>query len=254
MSVLSRLLLLKSTVICLFIAVLPAASEPLYDGLIEPSEVSNVSSRAAGILQEILVERGDGVREGQIIARLNQRIETAAVDLARARMEFLRRKVLRNEELHRKQLLSAHDRDEMETELKIAELQLREAEERLETRTIRSPIDGVVVERFLSAGEYIGEEPVMMIARTSPLFVEVVVPVNVFGSIKKGMRARVVPEFRQQGPYTARVVIVDRVIDAASGTFGIRLELPNSKATLLPGLRCKVGFPIPAAKGDATSP
>lgn len=220
------------------------AESDFFDGIIEPSEVANVSSQVNGILVEIAAERGDSVTKGQIIARLNQKIEQAAVELAQARLAFLQRKVLRNAELHRKQLLSVHDKDEMETELKIAELQLREAQEKSEIRTIRSPIDGVVVERFLSPGEYVGEGPVMKIVRISPLYVEVVVPAEVYGRIKKGMRATVIPEYLKTGKYSARVIIVDSVIDAGSGTFGVRLELPNPRSSLPPGLKCKVIFPI----------
>lgn len=215
-----------------------------FDGLIEPSEVVKVSSQVSSLLAEIIVERGDRVRKGQVIARLNSKIERAVVDLALARMEFSKRKVLRNEELYRKKLIPIHDKDEMETELRISELQLREAREKLEIRTIRSPINGVVVERFLSPGEYVGEEAFMEIARINPLYVEVVVPVEIFGKIKKGMRAEVRPEFPAARTYSARVIIVDKVIDAASGTFGVRLELPNPKYLLPAGLKCKVVFTL----------
>lgn len=215
-----------------------------FDGLIEPSEVVNVSSQVPSLLAEIIVERGDRVTKGQVIARLNSEIERAAVDLALARMEFSKRKVSRNEELYRKKLISVHDKDEMETELRISELQLREAQEKLEIRTIRSLINGVVVERFLSPGEYVGEEAIMKIARINPLYVEVVVPVEVFGKIKKGMRAEVRPEFQESRTYSARVIIVDKVIDAASGTFGVRLELPNPDYLLPSGLKCKVVFTV----------
>ena len=232
-----------SLIIFLFFVVSASAQHNhSFDGLIEPSEVVQVSSQIPGILEKIIVERGDRVKEGQIIARLNSNIEKAAVDLAQARMEFGKRKVLRNEELYLKQLISIHDKDEMETELRISELQLREAQEKLEIRTIRSPIDGVVVERFLSPGEYVGEEAIMKIARINPLYVEVVVPVEVFGAIEKGMKAEVRPEFPEAKTYSARVIIVDRVIDAASGTFGVRLELPNLDYRVPAGQKCKVVF------------
>jgi hypothetical protein len=61
--------------------------------------------------------------------------------------------------------------------------------------------------------------------------------------IKVGMRAKVIPEAPVGGEYIAEVKIVDRVIDAASGTFGVRLELPNSNHGLQAGLKCKVIFP-----------
>lgn len=239
-----RLLLCSSMVFLFPVASVLAQQSYSFDGLIEPSEVVKVSSQVPSLLAEIIVERGDRVRKGQIIARLNSKIERAAVDLALARMEFSKRKVSRNEELYRKKLISIHDKDEMETELRIAELQLREAQEKLELRTIRSSINGVVVERFLSLGEYVGEEAIMKIARINPLYVEVVVPVEVFGKIEKGMRAEVRPEFPESRTYSARVIIVDKVIDAASGTFGVRLELPNPDYLLPAGLKCKVVFTV----------
>lgn len=239
-----RVLLCSSMVFFFPVASVLAQQNHSFDGLIEPSEVVNVSSQVPSLLAEIIVERGDRVTKGQVIARLNSEIERAAVDLALARMEFSKRKVSRNEELYRKKLISVHDKDEMETELRISELQLREAQEKLEIRTIRSLINGVVVERFLSPGEYIGEEAIMKIARINPLYVEVVVPVEVFGKIKKGMRAEVRPEFQESRTYSARVIIVDKVIDAASGTFGVRLELPNPDYLLPSGLKCKVVFTV----------
>lgn len=215
-----------------------------FDGLIEPSEVVKISSQVPGILETVLVERGDKVAKDEVIARLKSNVEKAAVDLALARKAFGQRKVQRNEELYKKSLISTHDKDEMETELKISELQHREAQEKLEIRIIRSPVDGIVAERFLSPGEYVGEEPIMKLVRIDPLYVEVFAPVAFFGKIKTGMVAQIVPEFPNPGKFRARVIIVDKIIDAASGTFGVRLELPNPNHALPAGLKCRVVFPI----------
>lgn len=221
-----------------------ASSEagPAYEGLIEPSEVVEISSHVRGTLEEVLVERGDRVEKGRAVARITSDVEQAAVALARSRVEFALRKVKRNEDLYRQELISIHEKDEMETELQIARLELQEAEARLSMRTIRSPIHGVVVERLLSAGEYVGEEPILEIARIDPLFVEVVVPVERFGSIKTGMKAEVRPELPGSRARTAHVIIVDRVLDAASGTFGVRLRMPNPGHRLPAGLKCRVDF------------
>jgi membrane fusion protein, multidrug efflux system len=229
------------TGICLFSNV-SAQQRLTLDGLIEPSETVNISSQVQGILTEILVERGDMVKKDQVIARLNSKVEKAALDLAQAKVEFSKRKVLRNQELYQKELLSIHDKDEMETELELAELQLRQAEEEVKMHTICSSIDGVVVERFLSPGEYVGEQPIVKIACIDPLYVEVVVPSEKFGTVTKGARAGVVLESPKAGRYTARVIVVDQVIDAASGTFGVRLQLNNPDYLLPSGLKCKVAF------------
>jgi multidrug efflux pump subunit AcrA (membrane-fusion protein) len=82
----------------------------------------------------------------------------------------------------------------------------------------------------------------MKIAQIDPLNVEVIVPVARFASIKVGMRAKVIPEAPIVDQYMAEVTIVDRVIDAASGTFGVRLELPNPNYRIPAGLKCKVIF------------
>jgi hypothetical protein len=57
-----------------------------------------------------------------------------------------------------------------------------------------------------------------------------------------GMQAEVMPESPVGGVYEARVTVVDRVIDAASGMFGVRLELPNPSYHLPAGLKCQVHF------------
>jgi membrane fusion protein, multidrug efflux system len=211
-------------------------------GLLEPSEVIKLSSHVPGIVEEVTVERGDRIKKGQVLARLKSGMEKAAVDLVRARLEFGKRKVLRNEELSRKQLVSTHDKDEMETEVRIIELQLHEATEKLNLRTIVSPIDGVVVKRLLAPGEYVGEGSIMTIARVNPLNVEVIVPVALYKTIRKGMVAEVRPEAPIGGVYRGEVVIVDEVIDAASGTFGVRVELPNPDHQVNAGLNCRVFF------------
>ncbi len=212
------------------------------EGLLEPNEKVAVSSQTPGILDEVLVERGDTVEPGQVLARLKSGVEKAAVNLAEARVEFGVRKAVRNEELYKKQLISIHEKDELETETQLARLELREAQERLNLRTIHSPIRGVVVERLHAPGDYVGEDAILTVAGIDPLNVEVVVPVAQFGSIRNGMKAEIKPEAPVGGTYTATVVIVDRVVDAASGTFGVRLKLPNPKNRLPAGLKCEVRF------------
>ena len=68
------------------------------------------------------------------------------------------------------------------------------------------------------------------------------VPVALFGKVAVGMKAHVMPESPVGGARIAEVTIVDRVIDAASGTFGVRLALPNRDLRLPAGLKCKVRF------------
>ena len=123
-------------------------------------------------------------------------------------------------------------------------MELKRAIEVVKRMKIRSSVKGVVVERFLSPGEYIENQPILELAQIDPLNVEVILPVDMLGTVREGMIAEVKPEAPMSGTYSATVTIVDRVIDAASGTFGVRLEIPNPEHLIPPGLKCKVVFPI----------
>jgi len=218
-----------------------AATED-FEGLIYPNEVVKVSSQVPGILEEVAVERGDLVKKGQVLARLKSGQEKASLDLARANVEFLKRKMERNVELAKKKLISANENDEFETEFRKAELQLEEVQERFKLRTIVSTIDGVVTERILAPGDYVGETPILKLASIDPLKVEVIVPVKRFGAAKKGMKAEVRPELPVGGVYVGRVTIVDKVVDAASSTFIVRVDIKNTDLKIPSGLKCRVRF------------
>lgn len=216
-----------------------AATESL-DCLLEPYLEVDVGSSVLGILASVNVDRGDAVVKGQVIARLEASTQAARVKLAEARAEFNERKVARNDDLYRDELVSIHEKDEIETQSLISQLELQEAREELNMRTIRSPLNGVVVDRFLSRGEYVQEMPVLRLAQINPLNVEVIAPVALFGSVDVGDTAQLELAPPLSGTYVVKVVVVDRVIDAASGTFGIRLTLPNPGNKIPSGLNCTV--------------
>ena len=213
-----------------------------FEGLIYPSEVVKLSSQVPGILEEVTVERGDLVKKGQILARLKAGPEKAWLESARANVEFLQRKKDRNVELAKKQLISAHENDELVTEFRKAELVLTEVQEKLKMRTIESTIDGVVTERLMAPGDYVGETPILKLASLDPLKIEVIVPVRRFGSARVGMKAEVRPESPVGGVYHGKVTVVDKVIDAASSTFVVRVDIPNPGLKVPSGLKCRVRF------------
>ncbi len=182
---------------------------------------------------------------------MNEQVKSRAASAALGK-----RRSARVKRLYEEETLSLDLREEVETEAelarleleqahadkRLASLQLKQATALLKRRTIRSPIAGVVVDRMMSAGERVDEEPIIKVAQIDPLRVEVILPSSMFGSVTVGMRAAVVPEFPGDKVHVASVAIVDRVIDAASGTFGVRLALPNPHHEIPGGLHCQVRF------------
>ncbi|HZR01810.1 MAG TPA: efflux RND transporter periplasmic adaptor subunit [Burkholderiales bacterium] len=249
------------------------AGQPL-GCLIEPHQVAEVGSPVIGVVQEVLVERGDRVAKGQVIALLRADVERAALavahsrsqaeaeeEAARANLGFARQKLERAKDLLEKQFISQQALDQVRTEYELAEQKLVQAKEQnrvarrelglaaaqVAQRSIRSPIDGVVAERYISVGERVEDKPLVRIAKVDPLKVQVVVPAGLYGKIARGARASIQPLLPDAGALSARVTLVDNLIDAPSNTFRVQLELPNPKLALPAGLRCQADFGLDQA-------
>lgn len=248
-------------------ALLPAAALAQALGcLIEPFRVSEVGSPIIGVIESTAVERGEHVRAGQVLATLRADVERQSLAVAQskaqavgelraaeANADLARQKLARAKDLADKQFISSQALEQARAEAMVAENRLAQAREQrdvyarehelaqaqLGQRTIRSPISGVVVERYLSPGERVEEKPIYRIATVNPLRVEVVLPAAAYAAVRQGMHVTVVPEFPGAGPRQATVTLVDRVIDGASNTFRVRMELPNADMALPAGLRCK---------------
>ncbi len=255
-----------------------SATKTDFDCVIEAQQLVKLSSPVVGVIARLDVDRGDVVQKGQILGSLEDTIERANLALARAkatnefpvtsiqaRLKFLRRKMERAAELVARSAGSQANFDEAESDVKVAEQQLKEAElnlniaqlelqhtiAMLEQKTLHSPVDGLVVERLLLPGEYRNEQnPILTLAQINPLRVEVFVPINYYRQIHVGTNAVIEPEQPIGGAYKALVAVVDKVMDAASGTFGVRLTLPNPDLSLPAGVRCRVKFDLASLKSN----
>jgi RND family efflux transporter MFP subunit len=236
--------------------------------IIRPHVSVQLGSAVSGMLSATLVDRGDRVKQGQVVAQIESSVEQATLALDRARanndsairveqadMELMRREADRKKSLVDKGIANQNSLDELETKVREGELRVQQArtDQRLAALTadrsaralalkqIRGPIDGVVIERKLSAGEYIYEQTsIMTIAQVDPLNVELVLPLQRYGEIKIGATAIVHPAAPVGGAFAATVAVVDPVIDAASDTFGVRLTLANPDGVIPAGIRCTV--------------
>lgn len=240
-----------------------------FDCLIQPYEVARVGSALVAVVSSIAVERSDLVEAGQVLAELESSVQVAAVLVAKARADMAAsirareasldlgaRKRERAKKLFGSNIVSEDLRDEAATEEMLAAaelaraherqllsaLELEQTKKRLANRTIRSPLTGVVVERHKSPGEVVKEEAIITVAQVDPLRVEVILPAALFGRVATGQHAEVWPESPGGGLELATVSVVDRVIDAGSGTFGVRLDLPNEAYAIPSGTNCLVRF------------
>jgi RND family efflux transporter MFP subunit len=238
-----------------------------FDCVITPSKTVDLGSPVPGQLHEVLVDRSDTVSAGQVVASLDSRLEKA--NLAIANIKAVTDTELRSREavyaidrrtekrltsLAASNVASAQETDralrdarlsawrirQAKDDLRLYGLELARAEAMLDRRKIRSPIDGIVVARLHNPGEYIENQPLLRIVKLDPLYVEAILPMRLFRKVKPGMLASVIPEFESGSAYQATVALIDPMGDAGSGTFGVRLMLPNKDQAIPAGLKCRV--------------
>ena len=249
--------------------------------VIEPDRAAEVGSAVIGVVESILVERGDFVREGQLLAQLRANVERASVSAAEARAqadadiraatanyEFQRQKLARTEELMQKNFVSLQALEQVRAETAVAEQKLAQAREQkrvakqeleyaqaqLGLRSIRAPFAGIVADRYVNVGERVEVKPMFRVAKVSPLRVEIVAPAAMFGTIRAGMTAQIVPDLPNAGNLNAKVVLVDKLVDAPSNTFRVRAELPNANGAVPSGLRCRADLPEIAENARTAAP
>lgn len=258
----------KITLIGLLLTTGYAGAAPLAC-LIEPEKVAEVGVPSIGIIEKVAVERGDYVKAGQVVAFLKADVERASVNVASvkaqaeadlkaasASYELAQAKMLRARDLVRVGFISKEAGDQAEAEARIAQNRVVQAEEsknlsqqelalsssQFEQRKIRSPFPGIVVDRYRTEGERVEREPIVRIAKVDPLRVEVILPVSQFGQVELGSLVNIKTDIAGGKNLSAKVVLIDSIIDAASNTFRVRLSLPNPDHTIPAGLRCIAEF------------
>ncbi len=253
----------------------PATPKPLAC-LIEPDRVADIGSQVVGLVERIHVERGDVVVAGQPLLSLRAEVERAnmgvadrraAIDAdvraADASLDLARQKMRRAQALLAQNFVSEQALDLARGEHELAAQKLaqvrgqrdiwvqerRVAEAQLALRTLRSPFAGVVVDRYTNQGERVEEKPLLRVAVIDPLRVELMVPTAQYGQVRTGDQLRIQPELPGTDSVLATVSHVDRVLDAASNSFRVRLTLPNPNNKLPAGLRCRTELNNLAAVG-----
>jgi membrane fusion protein (multidrug efflux system) len=239
--------------------------------LIEPHQSIKLAAPVSGLLDQVAVDRGDVVTKGMLVAHLLSAQEEADLASAKvkaadesavaekaARRDFTESKRASMERLKASsQFVSRTAVEEADsdakqaaaalqtaiTQSKLNQIEAVHAAAKLSERSIRSPVNGIVTERTLSAGEYAYEQThIVTIAEMDPLNVELYMPVARYGEVTPGMSLEVRPEAPVGGRYQAKVAVIDQVFDARSATFGVRLSLPNPGLKLPANIRCEVAF------------
>lgn len=149
-------------------------------------------SLASVVVRDLLVDRGDRVTKGQLLAVLDTAdLQAARVKEVQAELANARREYDRSLTLSRSQVESDSRRDEWRTKVAVLEAQLEHAEAERKLTEVRAPIDGQVLDVHARAGERVGTDGILDLGATQAMFAIAEVYETDVGRVKVGQRARV---------------------------------------------------------------
>lgn len=223
-----------------------------------------VKPRLPGALDRVLVDIGDAVREGQVIATIDRReidaqadaavaavavakagLESAEAQLANAELERDRARTLFEKGALPRQRLdgaeTAHRASTAQRDLAAANLaqaaaSLRRAREVQRDATMTSPIAGFIVERNYDAGAIPGDKPVVVVADLRQMKLEAGVSELQAGRLRVGMKARVEVQARPGESFAGELAAIAPEVDERNRHFRIELHVPNDGRGLLSGM------------------
>ncbi len=208
---------------------------------LEARAEAEVISKATGIVQRILVEEGEAVQAGQLLAVLDNERQQYSLNKEKAELSRLGSELKRMQEMYQRQLISADvfeklqwQYDALQASVNLAALALQETE-------IRAPISGVVSRRYAKVGQLVNQhatQSLFHLVSNQQLEAVVYLPELQLAQARTGQTALL--QFAGMTPYPAELVRIAPVVDASSGTVRAVLSVNNSQQQLKPGMFAQV--------------
>lgn len=213
------------------------------EGVLLPFKEVTVSSAVQGILAEVKFKEGDAVTAGTLLASLIDRVESAEVQRFGKVLEQKVFAAQGAQNLYRDKVVSEGEAIEKRIDREIAQLQHNIAQEQLERRKIRSPIDGLVVEKKKEAGEAVDvNEAVFHLVDISRVYLQVFIEATAALKLTHGQSVTVrFPEY-SDAVRTGVVDFIDPRIDGASGLVRVKVLIDNPDRKLIAGMRGSVAL------------
>lgn len=214
-----------------------------------------VNPYASGRLTEILVDSGQTVEQGGVIARLDSEAEEIAVDRARIALDDAQARMDRITALRSSNTVTAVQVTEADLALSNARLALRDSELALDRRSIRSPITGIVGIVPVEAGNYVTTQTaIVTIEDRSEIIVDFWVPERYASGIAVGAPLSATPIARPNEVLEGTVSAVDNRLDEESRTLLVQAKLDNERDTLRPGMSFQVSMRFPGDSYPSVDP
>src|SRR5436190_11374360 len=195
-----------------------------------------VSADLPGIVDEILFESGQAVREGQVLVVLDTRQEQAQMSAAEAHRVLARLNFNRMQELLDQKVVSKAEYDSATAQSRQAEARVGEIRAAIERKTIRAPFTGILGIRQINKGQYLaGGAPVVPLQSLNPIYVNFGVPQQAIAQVHVGGGVHVSTENLANLAFNGRITAIDSVVDETTRNIQVQATLPNPDGKLHPG-------------------
>lgn len=205
-----------------------------------------LAAEIAGPVEEVLVEEGAAIHQGDELVRIDTLTLQAGQESARSEYELRKKTEDRLARLHAEQLVSTQEYDNAVSALRIAAANLRTADIMLEKAQLVSPLDGLLERRFVEPGEYVGAgDPLVRVVRIDKLKINVDVPEKDISFMKPGDRVVIEGTTTQGWGYDSlegRISHAGYVGAAQTRTYPVRIEIDNPRGALRPGMIVRTRF------------
>jgi membrane fusion protein (multidrug efflux system) len=203
---------------------------------LDPTADAQVIAKTSGVALQVLVEEGQEVKVGQVLARLDPARAELQLAQANAQLRKLEADFQRSQSLARQQLISASDFDTIRFNLANARATADMARLELSYAAVRSPIAGVLAQRMIKPGNFVQiNTPIFRVVDTSRLEATLNVPERDVERIRAGMPAVLTVDALPGQQFQGTVNRVAPVVDAGSGTFRVICAFGGDRV-LQPGM------------------
>ena len=207
--------------------------------VLEAKEEAFVVARAAGIIESIMVEEGDYVEKGQVLAKLDpQRYELNLVR-ANAELQSIEKELNKINKVYTQKLVSDDVYDKLKAQYESSKAMLALAQLDLKETTITAPISGYIAQRNAKVGnltESFQRERMFHIVQQQQLYGIVHLPEKELSRVHKNQKAMLNISALNDIEVQAFVERISPVIDPQTGTFKVTLRVPNPKDNLKSGM------------------
>lgn len=210
-------------------------------GSLRSDEAIVVRPEIAGRVAEIAFKEGQRVTTGQVLIRLDDSVQNADLQRARANLTLSRSKYERAVDLRAKGFISSQAKDEAENTLKVAQADAELAAARLAKTEIRAPFGGIIGLRSVSIGDYVKEgQDIVNLEEVDPLKVDFRVPEVFLSQVKNGQVLQITMDALPDRTWPGAVFAINPLVDANGRAIAIRAHVPNPDGRLRPGMFARV--------------